>query len=98
MNDGQVALMKSVKARTPYYNEFLLKYGTSYMVLLNKLDDLAYWLYTTKGEDKNKIADVCARYNLTDNAEGAWFMALLSEGKSEDEAYNEILEKRKISH
>lgn len=97
MNDGQIALMKSVKARTPYYNEFMVKYGSSYMVLLNKLDSLAFWLYTTKGEHKNKIADVCARYELVDTAEGAWFMALITDGMSEEDAYKEILEKRKIS-
>jgi conjugal transfer ATP-binding protein TraC len=98
MNDGQIALMKSVKARTPYYNEFMVKYGSSYMVLLNKLDSLAFWLYTTKGEHKSKINDVCTRFNLVDNAEGAWFMALVTDGMSEDEAYSEIIEKRKISN
>lgn len=98
MNDGQIALMKSVKARTPYYNEFMVKYGSSYMVLLNKLDNLAFWLYTTKGEHKNQIADVCTRYELVDTAEGAWFMALISDGMSEEDAHKEILEKRKIGN
>lgn len=98
MNDGQVALMKSVKARTPFYNEFMVKYGNSYTVLLNKLDPLSYWLYTTNPIDKERILDVYKRYNLTDKAEGAWFMSIVAEGKSEEEAYNEILEKRKISN
>ncbi len=48
--------------------------------------------------DEKLVDDICNRYNLTDNAEGAWFMALLTDGKTEDEANNEILEKRKISN
>lgn len=96
MNDGEIALMKSVKAKPPFYNEFLLKMGKNYCVLLNKVDPVSYWLFTTNPKDKIKISDACSKYGFTKRADGAWFLALLQIGKSEEEAYNEIIEKSKI--
>ena len=94
LNDGQIALMKSVKAKTPYYNEFLLKYGSSTTVVLNKVDTFSYWLYTTKPKDKQQILRMEQKHNLLEG-EGAWFMALIENGVSEEIAYEEIIEKRK---
>lgn len=94
LNDGQVALMKSVKARTPYYNEFMLNYSGSSTVILNKVDLFSYWLYTTNSDDKKLIYDMETKHELLEG-EGAWMMALIKTGKSEDEALKEIIKKRK---
>jgi conjugal transfer ATP-binding protein TraC len=95
LNDGQIALMKSVKAKSPYYNEFLLKYGSSTTVVLNKVDPFSYWLYTTKPSDKQLIYKKEVQYNLQEG-EGAWFMALKESGMEEKEAHDEIVNKRKV--
>jgi conjugal transfer ATP-binding protein TraC len=93
LNDGQIALMKSVKSKAPHYNEFMLRYGGSTVVVLNKVDPFSYWLYTTKGTDKDKILDMEKNYNLYEG-EGAWMMGLIATGKSAEEAYSDILKKR----
>jgi len=95
MNAGQIALMKSVAPRDGY-NEFLIKYGSSYTVGLLKVDSLSYWLYTTKPSDKEQILNMENTYGLL-IGEGAWMMSLTSDGMSEEDALEHVLTRRSKS-
>lgn len=95
LNDGLIALMKSVKAKTPYYNEVMFKYSNRHMVLLNKVDNFSYWLFTTNDDDKTYINDVQKHYNLEDG-EAQWVIGFNKNGLSIEEALEKVVSRRKI--
>jgi conjugal transfer ATP-binding protein TraC len=96
LSDGATELMKSTKAKTPFYNEVCIKIDDSLLVVLNKLDVLNYWLFTTNPKDKAKILNYERKYNL-EESEGAWMCGLLQKGLNEEDAYKEVLNKRKVA-
>ena len=94
MNEGQVALMKSIKKKDGYV-ELLIKYGSSYTVGALKVDTLSYWMYTTDAKDRKKIREIENRFDLLPG-EACWIQALVVEGQDLELAYQEVIMKRSM--
>lgn len=84
LNKFQAELMRSLKKKTPHYNEFMIKYGNAVFVGLLKLNPDDYWTFTSNPRDRAMIDEVINKrnYSLSD---AVWYMARRSEGLKEDE-------------
>lgn len=84
LNRFQTELMRSLKKKTPHYNEFMIKYGDAVFIGLLKLNPDDYWTFTSNPRDRAMIDDVInsKNYSLSD---AVWYMARKSEGLKEEE-------------
>lgn len=84
LNRFQTELMRSLKKKTPHYNEFMIKYGDAVFIGLLKLNPDDYWTFTSNPRDRAMIDDVInsRNYSLSD---AVWYMARKSEGLKEEE-------------
>lgn len=92
LNPFKQKLMESVSLKTPYYNEFFMRYGDIDFVGVLKVNADEYWTYTTNPNDRAKTDDVMQKYSLNLN-EALWVLARVTEGMSYDKALYELNKK-----
>lgn len=63
---GFLALMKTVKSRSPLYSEVLIKHDSgNYFIGRLIVDKVAYWVYTTDAHDVSKVESFSKEYGIT---------------------------------
>ena len=84
LNKFQANLMRSLKKKTPHYNEFMIKYGNAVFIGLLKLNPDDYWTFTSNPRDRAKIDEVIKGRNCS-LSDAVWYMARKSEGLRKEE-------------
>ena len=87
LNKFQINLMKSVKSKTPHYNEFIMKHSGSFFVGLLQLTPDEYWTYTSNPNDRHAV-DMVMENKKLELSDAIWYLARSSEGIAEEEIKN----------
>lgn len=97
LDKGLIALMRTVKAKRPYFSEVLIKHDLgSYLIGRLIVDKVAYNVYTTDPNDFNEIDRIVQTYGVSEvDARLIRGYAVLN-NRSVDEEYKERLEAGKL--
>lgn len=67
LDAGLIALLKTVKTKTPYYSEILVKQDSgAYFIGRLITDKVAHWIYTNHPKDMNEIYGIKQKFGITE--------------------------------
>jgi conjugal transfer ATP-binding protein TraC len=66
LDEGLLALLQTVKTKTPYYSEILVKQDSgAYFIGRLITDPVAHWIYTNHPKDMKEIFDITKRFGIS---------------------------------
>ena len=97
LDKGLIALMRTVKARRPYFSEVLIKHDLgSYLVGRLIVDKVAYNIYTTDPDDFKEIDRIIHTYGVSEVDARLIRGYSAMNGRSIEEEYKDRLEAGKL--
>jgi len=67
LDDGLIALLKTVKSKPPYYSEILIKQDTgAYFIGRLITDRVAHWIYTNHPSDMKVVREIMRKFGVSE--------------------------------